>query len=271
MLPNISKHPSLTHAENVRTICQPLQKLNINYFAHVHIDKSKQFSAISTNPAYAEHYLEKKCYNIDIHMADMAVLGKHVIWDAIELSGNSAVEHQKAVHFGVEHIFTMIDKDQSGTHFYHFGSNILGKGINQIYITNIDLLKLFICHFKEKVSSDKLLRQVYGLKFLIDDKAEGYSIKTDLNIPNQQKLKSSFLKDIQLLKSTSEHHKALSTREIEILMWLHHGKTANDIAKILRLADITVNKHIANIKEKARCYTQFQLGEFFSTKIFDVS
>jgi hypothetical protein len=57
MLSKISKHPSLIHTEDVKTICQPLEKLNINYFAHVHMDKSNQFSTLINNLAYAEYYL----------------------------------------------------------------------------------------------------------------------------------------------------------------------------------------------------------------------
>jgi DNA-binding CsgD family transcriptional regulator len=270
MLPNIAKHPSLIYAENVRTICQPLKKLNINYFSHVQIDKSNQFSAIANNPDYGEHYLRNKCYNIDIHTADRNLLGKHVIWDAFELSGKAADENQIAIQCGVDHIFTIIDQDQNGTHYYHFGSNILGKAINQIYLSNIDLLKLFICHFKEKVMSDKLLRQAYDLKFIIGEDAENYSATTHLHQLDSQKIRTAFLKDLRLIHLHQEQHKALSHREIEILMWLHHGKTANEIAQILNIAEITVNKHIANIKEKAKCYTQFQLGEFFSKNIVNL-
>jgi DNA-binding CsgD family transcriptional regulator len=267
MLPKISDHPSLIYADDIAAICRPLQKLNINYFAHATLNKDKQFSAVSTHPAYAKHYIGNQCYNIDIHTADEHQIGNYVVWDAFELSGKSAIEHQTAIQFGVEHIFTIVEKNQNDMHFYHFGSNLLGKAINQVYLSHVDLLKLFICHFKDKISCHKHLRQAYDLKFLIDDNAEGYSIKTNFSKLDQQRMKTAFLKDLQLINTTSETHKSLTNREIEILMWLHHGKTANDIATILQLADVTVNKHIANIKEKAQCYTQFQLGEFFSNRM----
>lgn len=263
MVSKIVKHPSIVYAEDIKSICQPLQKLKINYFAHVHIDKSKQFSAIANHPRYAEHYLKNKCYNMDIHMADTSILGKYIIWDAIEFSGKSAVEHQTAIQFGIDHVFTIIEADPSGTHYFHFGSNLLDKSINQIYISQIELLKLFVCYFKEKIISNRVLHAAYDLKFSIDDEVNAFEIKTDACQLNQLQMKSDFLNDMQLIKK----RKLLSAREIEILTWLHHGKTVNEIANILQLADITVNKHIANIKEKAQCYTQFQLGEFFNQSI----
>src|SRR4051812_36656780 len=102
-VPDLSIHPSLAHARDIEAICRPLQKLNINYFSHVYIDKDKQFSAICSNPAYCEYYIKNRCYNLDIHMADISVLGKYIIWDTLELTGKTAVENQIAEQFGIAH------------------------------------------------------------------------------------------------------------------------------------------------------------------------
>jgi DNA-binding CsgD family transcriptional regulator len=134
--------------------------------------------------------------------------------------------------------------------------------INQIYIANIDLLKLFILHFNEKIRQSKLLSQAYNLKFSIDENAEGHLIKAR----NNKSQRTAFLQTINLNNSiASTIEKSLSARELEVLAWLHYGKRASDIAQIIGVAEITVNKHILNIKEKTQCYTPFQLGEFFST------
>ena len=42
----------------------------------------------------------------------------------------------------------------------------------------------------------------------------------------------------------------LSEREIEILSWLSHGKSTEDIAEIIHIAERTVNYHVANLKAK---------------------
>jgi len=60
----------------------------------------------------------------------------------------------------------------------------------------------------------------------------------------------------------------LSPRQMEILRWLSQGKTATEIASILGVADVTVRKHIINIKNKSGCHTMFQLGEYYS-KLFE--
>lgn len=52
----------------------------------------------------------------------------------------------------------------------------------------------------------------------------------------------------------------LTTRELECIKWMRHGKTINEIAIILQISRRTVEAHIRNIKAKWGCDTLFQLG-----------
>ncbi len=53
-----------------------------------------------------------------------------------------------------------------------------------------------------------------------------------------------------LTNGAGEGAPSLSDREIEILSWLSHGKSTEDIAEIMRIAERTVNYHVANLKTK---------------------
>ena len=53
-----------------------------------------------------------------------------------------------------------------------------------------------------------------------------------------------------LTNGAGEGAPSLSYREIEILSWLSHGKSTEDIAEIMRIAERTVNYHVANLKTK---------------------
>ena len=53
----------------------------------------------------------------------------------------------------------------------------------------------------------------------------------------------------------------VTKREMECLLWLHHGKTFEDIAQILQITERTVRAHVNSVKEKLKCQTMFQLGE----------
>ncbi len=53
-----------------------------------------------------------------------------------------------------------------------------------------------------------------------------------------------------LTAGAGEQAPPLSDREIEILSWLSHGKSTEDIAEIMQIAERTVNYHVANLKTK---------------------
>jgi DNA-binding CsgD family transcriptional regulator len=263
----IDHHPSIVHAADLAKICEPLLNLNISYFSHVNIDQSGKFSSISNSPGLERHYLEKKYYNVDIHMAKIEQLPNYYIWDAIELCGDSSRMYHEAGEFGAQHVFTIIDQQKDEHNYFHFATNLMGETINQIYMSNLDLLQLFIMYFKDSVHQSKQLSQAYDFKFSIDDNAKGYSTNegADKALLNLAHLRKSFLKEFRTRNKINAYQiSGISHRELEILWWLHQGKTVDDIAAILGSASITINRQIAQIKKKTQCYTQFQLGEFFA-------
>lgn len=248
---SIQNHPSLLYAQDISTLCQPLLKLNISYFAHVHIDLAGHFSGVSNNAAFGEHYLKNKYYNADIHMASENKFGHYVIWDAIERSGQSLKMHSEAAEFGVRHTFTIIEKDHTGKHFYHFANNSPSPTINQVYLTNIDLLKLFIAYFKDNIKQSKLLAKAYDIKFKLDTTAKGYIIKTDdkIRVPEIE-----FIRELKLGTHFSNH--ALSKRQLDCLYYLIRGMTVKEISNYLNLSPKTVEHYLDAAKIKLNCFSR---------------
>lgn len=249
---NIKKHPTFLYTDDILTICQPLLKLNINYFAHVHIDSSGCFSAIGNNPAFGEHYLTNQYYNADIHMAENNYFGRYIIWDAIERGGQSLKMHTEAAEFSVRHTFTIVEKDNSGSHFYHFANKDLSPAINQIYLTNLELLKLFINHFNYNVGQSKLLKSAYNFKFALDNDGPGFitTNKDNIIIPEFE-----FRRELQLDSQLQK----LSKRQLDCLFFLSRGMTVKEIASNLHLAPKTVEHYLENIKLKLNCYSRSEL------------
>ncbi len=265
----IRSHPSILFEQDLKEICSPLNKLNITYFAHVHIDKDGRFSALTNHAEYTKLYLEKKYYNADIHLANTGLIKNHFVWDSIDIQGVSAEMIEDANRFNLYHTFTIMEDDCTGRNYYHFETNQFNKSINQVYLSNIDLLKLFILYFKDKVRGDKRLSSAYSLTFQLDEESKGFWVDNKLE-GNSQLAREDFLGALNtdgILNICGR--KIISVREMEVLSWLHAGKTTADIARILGLADVTIHKHIASIKAKTQCYTQFQLGEFFASNYDD--
>lgn len=287
MNPTISKHPILQYANDISDICKPLEKFGITYFAHVNIDNNKQFSAISSSPGFSEHYLRNKYYNADIHMANSHQISQFVIWDAIERRGMSEKMHLEAASFGVQHTFTIIEKSSQGTDYYHFANNSSCKSINQVYICNIDMLQLFISHFKEQIALSSELTSAYDLKFAIDDDAEGYIIKSQSNITDINIARADFMnlinKPLQSKNVINQYnfnnmikiltkiaYKPLSKRETECLYLTIQGKSAKQIAAILKLSTWTIEEYLQELKIKCNVSSKSELiGK--TMRLFNIS
>jgi DNA-binding CsgD family transcriptional regulator len=248
----IANHPIFLYSSEIVELCQPLLKLNISYFAHVHIDQQGSFAAISNNPAFANHYLTHQYYNADIHMAANNQFGNYVIWDAIERIGHSLKMHSEAAEFGVRHTFTIMETDSTGSHFYHFATHLASSAINQIYLTNLDLLNLFIDYFKDNIQQSKSLIKAYDIKFMLATEGAGYMFRDGdtLSVPRFE-----FMNDLDL----KYYHKNLSERQIECLYHLVHGKTQKQIAAMLNLAPKTIEHYLETIKHKFSCYSRSEL------------
>lgn len=264
---NIKKHPALIATDCIKNLCSPLKKLNISYFAHVNINQAGEFAAVSSNPAFSEHYLLNKYYNFDIHLADTKRFGQFILWDEIERRAETETMHTEAAQFGVKHTFTVIKEGKDSQDFYHFATDLDNIDINQIYVGNIDLLECFIAFFNDCSSRNQSLKRYMDFKFSIEKKTAEYKIKDETlpNFTNKNRLHfieemnqhGHYVKEVNL---SSLNSFAISPREKEFLHWLVFGKTAPEIALILNISKRTAEKHLLSIKDKMGCSTLFELG-----------
>lgn len=257
----ISSHPALLHAEDIKTLCQPLISLDITYFSHVHVDEMSGLSGFSNHPAFHEHYLKMRYYNADISAAAFD-FGNHILWDCMPLKGKSANLYAESIAFGIKHTFTVVHKSSNTTDYFHFATDHANETINHAYLRNLDLLNLFIQSYRCHAYQFDYIKKIHRAKFYIDDNGAQFDLNQNAKSQVNDLKRQQFLEECRL-EIMTKHHNKLTRREIEILIWLHHGKSCTEIASILGLAEITIHKHIANLKEKHQSYTFFQLGEHF--------
>ncbi len=174
MTVQILKHPLFIQAQDIADITKPLQALDISYFCHVRVDNDGSMTGLGNNIGFAKNYLENKYYNADIHMAKNMQLEKFVLWDALKQTGNTRKMHKTAWDFGVRHTFTIIEQNKTSKDFYHFATHLKDNWINQIYLSNMDLLNKFILYFKEQIGKSKSLLSAYDFKFRANENASGF-------------------------------------------------------------------------------------------------
>lgn len=256
-------HPIFNFAEELSALCKPLNLLNINYFSHVKIDSQKRFTAIANNPQFAEHYFKNNYFNADIHMAKKN-LGNNILWDFMELGRQSQKMHTEAAQFGIRHTFTMLQNNVDGSKdYYHFASKVPHCSINQIYLAHLDLLKIFLVQFHEKVLESKHLSYAYKLKLTPTDNTAKFSNKIITS-----DIKSEFLKNLSLKNAAgctfifdAELSQLLTLREQECLYFYVHGKSPREISSILFLSHRTIEQYLQNIKIKLNVINKSELIE----------
>lgn len=246
---HIKNHPCLTHANELRDICKPLHKIDITYFGYAYITKQSEFSVFNNHANFLEHYLLNHYYNADIHLANLNKFNSYLVLDSIELTKQSKLINEDAVKFGIKHIFSIFEKDETGTHCYHFANNSDSHAINQFYINNIDLLKLFIHYFHDCIKSSKQLMKSYEEKFIIDDNPFGFS--TDDNASSFE----HFEQRNQFLRKLSSYNKrlpkiVLPAQQEKCVKLLVEGLSAKQISDRLNLSRRTVENYLAKIRQQ---------------------
>ncbi len=275
---NLDKHPIFQFASDIKAICQPLLKLNIDCFAHMKIDEAGKLSTISNHPEFHKNYLEKSYHHSGIHLAEFAERSNYILWDVLQSTGNSAKMVEDLELFNIRHSFTIIEKNSSGADYYHF-STAIKDSFNHVYLSNLDLLKLFIGHFKASVRQSKNLSRAYNIKFDIKENTAEYSLGVDneLKIRREKflhELLDSQSKTIQcknfnnfIIHKDSHQAVAISRQQTKCLLLLFEGHSAKEIAKKMELSPRTINNYLEAIKDKLGCRNSKELISIYYTQL----
>lgn len=272
-----NKHPAIIYNQQISEICRPLQKLNISYFSHVKIDREGNFSVICNNPAFLEHYIKKKYYNADIHMAGSNTFGNIIVWDAINRQGKTKQMEAEAAQLGVQHTFTILEQSSESYDYYHFSNDSNDGSINQTYLSNLDLLKYFTQHFSEKINRDKCISESYQIKYRPDYENGKFDFHHNTNFVLLDEERMQFIESLNLSQSTHENDKhlsilkkscqTLSNRETQVLLLMIKGKSARAISEELKLSCRTIEHYIVNIKIKTGIDSKVDLIGMFIDKL----
>ena len=172
-------------------ICQPLNQFNISYFAHAHVDRNGNVSGLCNNPGYHEQYIINRLYDSDIHRSAKYAYGEFVIWDEFQGgTGKTKKLWEISNGFNLKHFFTIIDKTLTGIDYYHFATHLNMSSMNYTYLSNLDLLKLFILHFKENKNKSKTLLPIYDTALSHDPLSKGFTVLSNGEIYTNQEMNS---------------------------------------------------------------------------------
>jgi DNA-binding CsgD family transcriptional regulator len=284
---NISKHVSILSEQDISNICHPLKQLKINYYSHVRVDTEKNIfsSSMCSNKFFMEKYLHSKFYNYDAHMADNETFGNIILWDNLDLCGKSKEVELGSGAFGVHHTCTIRDKTASGIDYFHFGSDIPDLSFNQVYLNNIDLIKVFISEFQKKLQHSKPLLDSLRFKYQIANNAK-FIIKPEatVNLQKMNALRNNFHKVIQ---SSETNHSAAATdiatrllskldptltpQQLKCISLVIVGHSIKTISSKLKLSPRTVEHYLEKVRQKYGCHNMRQLIAYYFEQLLKIN
>ncbi len=261
----LKDHPSLLHADEMAQITNPLKKLGIDYFAHVHLDEEGNFFANNNKPEYFEQYFRQGFYKYDVHMGNIESDG-FFLWDSINLLNGSRALYELAQSYGVGHLCTLMRKKNNSSDFYHFGVKPGRSGINNFYTQHLDLLQKYVTYFNEQLFLNDRLHQsrkhTCGVTKNVsydDPQSEtgnGFWVDHATTLPPKQL--DEYLESLGITAKPSTQQ-SITRREYQCGYYLLQGFTSKQIAEALHISPRTVEVYLERLRTRFGSKNKIQL------------
>ncbi len=164
-------------------------------------------------------------------------------------------------NFKSYHGITYCNQTTDGCEFFFFSSDQNQATIHNIYLNNLDLLKKFTEHFKDKAGN--LLKEakqhsIIRAPHLAASEYENITVDRDAFLKSINMNASSLsIIDIESLNIK------FSTREKELIRYLVTGKSIKCIAAEMGISPRTAESYYENIKSKTGVYSKAELIALF--------
>lgn len=256
------KHPCLEHHPLVAEICRPLQAYGISFFGFTSLDNQGNAACLGSKAEYAEEYLRQNCVVDDAQYRPQFVRGRHhyQFWDYIRLKPDAERIYHLAAQFDHSHTLTISQFDKDITRCYHFSGTVADDAINNRYLGHLDALHSFIKYFDHCSQTMPEIANIfkYATQIKKTNRLTDLPVTSITDNPKQLVLSEAAHAELYF-KNFNQFY--LTKNERACLYWLCQGKSADMIAKILKVTRKTIERHIASAKSKYDCCTQFQLGQ----------
>ncbi len=259
-------HPSINHAKILQTLCDPLQKLGVVFFGYTDCDAEGNTTCLGSDPYYAEQYIKDRYFDRDIHVHAPSHVkhSAYTFWDYTDLDNDADTLYRFAADLGHSHTLTITQTNQKKTHCYHFSGKPGDPSINQNYLSHLDALLAFVEFFNNK------LVEIPELSLNKDFISEPTRLNPSHTSPQKILFDDLSINQLQTINNAftikDQQQQLLTSKELQCLRLIKIGKSAAVTAQLLGVSQKTIEKHIANIKRKLACYTQFQLGQAIAEK-----
>lgn len=253
---------------NLNEFCKPLfRKFNLNCFSYMKktLDDN-QFYGFSCNPDFNEYYIANCLDQVEC----VFQLGE-ALFNQKEKQGHYFLDYfstediiKKTWHNGAAKIFNyyhlnfMVECSTNAIELFTFGTENENQEANNFYTQNIDLLKVFILNFRDKMINESSLNCIYNHPIHVPPNIT----ETSFNYKNchyQKHCRNEFIKENIIKRMYLSKNCYLTTKEMLCIDSLIKGNSAKASADLLHLTKRTYEAHMANIRSKLNVHNNIQV------------
>lgn len=260
----VRMHPGIMFANQVVDICKPLEKIDVDFFAHVRTIEDGSLSMLCNRPDIAIACAESQLYhNAKYTKHPRYYTSGFYLWNNDIRTEHEEMHSQLLQTLGISNGMTIIRKEATHCDFFHFATSPANAHINHFYVNNLDTFSRFADFFLEKAYQLIMLSEKCRIHILPENQDLANLIGSE-----DSQLDGLFSRNF-LEANIIEESIKLSKRQKECLYWLLRGKTASEIAEVLQLSRRTIETYINHIKVKFHCNSKTELvvkGLKFITK-----
>ncbi len=257
-------HVTFTSVADITLITQPLIPIGLPYFTFDRTYLDGTHLRLTNAGKWIESYYRSDLYKAAIFEKDPRLFcSGYVLWSWL----SREPIYSEASRHDIDHGLTIIEKHESYSDFFHFGTTCNHYISPDELIQRIDFLYRFVAYFKQKARPIIIEAENTRIKLIVPNKQ-----KIELNAPNlpfnqQENLVDLYKKtDITRFYLGEKFANAyLTRREMDILWLLKDGNKPIEIATQIGISNRTLETHIKNIKLKLGCGTLFELGFVLGT------
>lgn len=255
MILDLEQHISISSAEKVDQLCQPLRDMfGIRYFRYLKLYNDGKRIMLSNIPDAVRYiYGQGNHVNLwfDGNHPEFVRAGWHdwytnMLFDDRDIG--EKIENELTAVLNVSHGVTYIKIEKDFYEVFSFDTQS-----KDIYLVDRSILLHFIYYFKEQAKSLIAASELEPLWFAIEHKNQQQSATEQLlKFLNETKVTRYYL--------NGEYGDCyLTAKELLCVRWIMAGKTVEEIAVIEGNSARTIRQHIDNIKHKFDCQKQTQI------------
>lgn len=255
---DLTNHFSTTSAKEVNKLVAPLTAtFNIKHFRYLKLYHDGSRVLLSNYPNCTRFMYEEGHYKkmwFDGEFPECLTDGWH-FWDVLSMieNGREKDSFEKEINqlLDLYHGLTFVQQGLGFYEIYTFDSNTPA-----IYQVDKKLLLHFILYFRAQ--ANKLIHVAENEKIYVPIKQ---SLLNQVKSQNDKRI-------IEFLNKTPINrfylggkysHVYLTSKELQCVLWLTQGKSAEEIAIIEGNSAKTIESHLENVRKKLDCFKQTQL------------